>query len=64
LECDRKPDYGEKDVETPTDGKVDGETLKRFEELKKLLSEVDIAKTTPLEALLKLAQLKDIVDKS
>ncbi len=64
LECDRKPDYGEKEVKTPTDGKVDGETLKRFEELKKLLSEVDIAKTTPLEALLKLAQLKEIIEKS
>jgi len=37
------------------------EIPKEFEEIKKLLEEVDIAKTTPLEALLKLAQIKEIL---
>ena len=60
-----KTDYEREEVlHSPNREKIDDETLKRFEELKKLLSEVDIARTTPLEALLKLAQLKEIIEKA
>jgi len=36
-------------------------TSKELDKIKKLLQEVDIARTTPLEALLKLAQLKELI---
>ncbi|NPA13837.1 MAG: DNA mismatch repair protein MutS [Aquificae bacterium] len=40
-----------------------GNNLSReWETIKKLLKEVDIARTTPLDALLKLARLKDLID--
>ena len=65
VKMEIKPSYGEvQREEYPQREKVfDEDILRRFEELKKLLLEVDIAKTTPLEALLKLAQLKDLIDK-
>ena len=60
-----KPSIEPKPLELKTEEKpseVNGfKVPEEFEKIKEILSEIDIARTTPLEALLKLAKLKELI---
>jgi len=56
----KKPKLERVEIST-LQGKNAQEVPEEFKKLKQLLKELDIAKTTPLEALLKLAQIKELL---
>jgi DNA mismatch repair protein MutS len=67
LEGERERELSEetkpkKPYEKPKVERVKSQTPKVENQIVQLLKEIDIAKTTPLEALIKLAQLKELIN--